>query len=159
MSIWSLTYQQSVFKRYHSGKHFSGFLPTRWRQNSTGIDMKQSYVTVAPCIVKVKITTTGNTDNAFDCCRVERQKLRILTLPVEHAVRGLCNGRVSVRPSVCSVNRQQQRRPTSLLLSAGGISRSMAGTPAPHAGSVMLRAEVRGSTHFIVIIIDIFRVA
>jgi len=101
MSIWSLTYQQSVFKRYHSGKHFSGFLPTRWRQNSTGIDMKQSYVTVAPCIVKVKITTTGNTDNAFDCCRVERQKLRILTLPVEHAVRGLCSGRVSVRPSVC----------------------------------------------------------
>ena len=25
MSIWSLTYQQSVFKRYHSDKHFSEF--------------------------------------------------------------------------------------------------------------------------------------
>jgi len=37
--------------------------------------MKQSYVTVTPCIVKVKIITTGNTDNAFDCCRVERQKI------------------------------------------------------------------------------------
>jgi len=24
MSIWSLTYQQSVFKRYHSDKQFSG---------------------------------------------------------------------------------------------------------------------------------------
>ena len=33
MSVWSLTYQQSVFKRYHSDKHFSEFLPTRWRQN------------------------------------------------------------------------------------------------------------------------------
>jgi len=45
MPIWSLTYQQSVFKRYHSDKHFLGFLPTRWRQKSTGIDMEQNYVT------------------------------------------------------------------------------------------------------------------
>jgi len=35
MSTWSLTYQQSVFKRYHSDKYFSEFLPTRWRQKST----------------------------------------------------------------------------------------------------------------------------
>ena len=35
------TYQQSVFKRYHRGKHFSEFSPTRWRQKSTGIDMKE----------------------------------------------------------------------------------------------------------------------
>ena len=27
-----LAYQQSVFKRYRSDKHFSEFLPTRWRQ-------------------------------------------------------------------------------------------------------------------------------
>ena len=27
MSIWSLTYQQSVFKRYHSDKHFSDLNP------------------------------------------------------------------------------------------------------------------------------------
>ena len=33
-------------KRYHSDKHFSEFLPTRWRQKSTGIDMEQNYVTV-----------------------------------------------------------------------------------------------------------------
>ena len=34
MSLWSLTYWQSVFKRHHSDKHFSqSFLPTRWRQN------------------------------------------------------------------------------------------------------------------------------
>jgi len=50
MSIWSLTYQQSVFKRYHSDKHFSEFLPTRWRQKSTRIDMEQHYVTVTLCI-------------------------------------------------------------------------------------------------------------
>ena len=50
MSIWSLTYQQSVFKRYHSDKHFSEFLPTRWQQKSTRIDMEQHYVTVTLCI-------------------------------------------------------------------------------------------------------------
>jgi len=36
----TLTYQESVFKRYHSDEHFSEFLPTRWRQKSTGIDME-----------------------------------------------------------------------------------------------------------------------
>ena len=30
--ILSATYQQSVLKRYHSDKHFSRFLPTRWRR-------------------------------------------------------------------------------------------------------------------------------
>ena len=49
MSTWS-TYQQNVFKRYHSDKHFSEFLPTKWRQKSTGIDMELNYVTVTPCI-------------------------------------------------------------------------------------------------------------
>ena len=49
-STWSLTYQQSVFKRYHSEKHYSEFLPTRRRQQSTGIDMEQNYVTVTLCI-------------------------------------------------------------------------------------------------------------
>ena len=41
-----MIYQLSIFKRYHSGKHFSEFLPRRWRQKSTGIDMEQKYVTV-----------------------------------------------------------------------------------------------------------------
>jgi len=50
MSIWSLTYQQSVFKRYHSYKHFSEFLPTRWRQKSTGVDTEQNDATVTLCI-------------------------------------------------------------------------------------------------------------
>ena len=51
ISIWSLTYQQSVFKRYHGDKHFSEFLPTRWRQKSTGINMEHNYVTISLCIV------------------------------------------------------------------------------------------------------------
>jgi len=51
MSIWQLTYKQSVFKRYHSDKHLSEFLPTRWRQKLTGIDTEQNYVTVTVCIV------------------------------------------------------------------------------------------------------------
>ena len=50
MSIWSLTDQQSVFKCYHSDKHFSQFLPTRWRQKWTWIDMQQNYITVTRCI-------------------------------------------------------------------------------------------------------------
>jgi len=50
MSIWSPTYQQSVFKRHHTDKHFSEFLPTRRRQKSTGIDMEQNYVTVTLCV-------------------------------------------------------------------------------------------------------------
>jgi len=49
MSIRSLTYRQSVFKHYHSDKHLSEFLPTRWRQKSTGKDMGQNYVTVTLC--------------------------------------------------------------------------------------------------------------
>ena len=53
MSLWSLTYQQSVFKCYHSDihVHFSEFLTTRWWQKSTGIDIEQNYVTVTPCIM------------------------------------------------------------------------------------------------------------
>jgi len=51
LSTSSLTYQQSAFKRYHSAKHFSEFLPTRWRQKSTGIDMEPNYVTVTLCII------------------------------------------------------------------------------------------------------------
>ena len=35
---------------YHSDKHFSEFLPTRWWQKSTGIDTEQDYVTVNLCI-------------------------------------------------------------------------------------------------------------
>ena len=46
MPIRSLTYQQSVFKRYHSDKYFSEFLPTKWRRKPAGIDMEQNYVTV-----------------------------------------------------------------------------------------------------------------
>jgi len=46
-----MTYQQIVFKRYHSDKHFSDFLPTRWRQKSTGMDMEhENNVTVILCI-------------------------------------------------------------------------------------------------------------
>jgi len=49
MSPWSLTYQQSLFKRYRSDKHFSEFLSTRWRQKSTGIDTERNYVAVTLC--------------------------------------------------------------------------------------------------------------
>jgi len=51
MSIRSLTYQRSVFKCYHSEKHLSEFLPTRWRQKSAGIDREQNYVTYRPMYI------------------------------------------------------------------------------------------------------------
>ena len=46
----SPTCRQSAFKRCHSDEHFSEFLPTRWRQKSTGIDMEQNDVTVGLCM-------------------------------------------------------------------------------------------------------------
>ena len=49
MSVWSLTCQQSVFKRYHSGK-FLRVLPTRWRRKPASIGMDRNYVTVTLCI-------------------------------------------------------------------------------------------------------------
>jgi len=42
--------QSKRIYRYHSDKHFSEFLPTRWRRKSTGIDEEQNYVTVTLCI-------------------------------------------------------------------------------------------------------------
>ena len=48
----------TLFKRYHSDKHFSGFLPTRWRQQSTGTDMEQNYVTVSHPMY-INVVNTG----------------------------------------------------------------------------------------------------
>ena len=45
-----IDYRQSVFKRNHSDKHLSEFLPTTWQQKSISIDMEQNYVTVTLCI-------------------------------------------------------------------------------------------------------------
>jgi len=46
MSIWSVTYQQRVFKHYHSGKHFSKF----YLQDGGKNQPQQNYVTVTLCI-------------------------------------------------------------------------------------------------------------
>ena len=52
MSIWSLTYQQSVLA-LSQWQTCLRVLPTRWRQKSTDIDMEQNYVTVTLCICRV----------------------------------------------------------------------------------------------------------
>jgi len=39
-----------LFKRYHTDKHVSQILPTRWRQKSTGINMEQNCVNVTLCM-------------------------------------------------------------------------------------------------------------
>ena len=54
--ISDLPTKRIYFKRYHRDKHFSDFLPTRWRKKSTGIDMEQNHVTVTLCILAVKPT-------------------------------------------------------------------------------------------------------
>jgi len=64
-STWSPTHRQSVFKRYHSDVHFSRVLPTRWRQKSTGTDMKENYVPVALCINSVGATALRD---RWDAC-------------------------------------------------------------------------------------------
>ena len=59
MSIWSLTYQQSVSKLYQSDRHLSHiFLPTKWRQKSAGMDVEQNYVTVTLYIVRMRYYIT-----------------------------------------------------------------------------------------------------
>ena len=40
------------------------------------------------------------------------------TARMQYAQQGLCNGRESVRLSVCPIDRQRQRRPAGLLLSS-----------------------------------------
>jgi len=52
MVSWSLTYQQNVFRKYHSRPNrFLSGLPTRWRRKTAGVDMKQNYVTVTLCVM------------------------------------------------------------------------------------------------------------
>ena len=70
-------YQQSVFKRYHSDKHFSQFLPTRRRQKSAGTNMEQNYVTVTPPIatyiawtVCVSVSLAQGTITVLDGARI-----------------------------------------------------------------------------------------
>ena len=64
-----------------------------------------------------------------------------LTQPAEYAEQGLCNGRASVHLSVCPIDRQQQRRPASLLLSAGVCSRYRSIAAVANAGSLLLIAD------------------
>ena len=42
MSIWSLNYQQSVFKSYHGDRYFSELYLQDGGKKSTGIDIKKS---------------------------------------------------------------------------------------------------------------------
>jgi len=45
-ALKALTYQQNVFKRYHSDRHFSEFYLQDGGKKSTGIDMERNYVIV-----------------------------------------------------------------------------------------------------------------
>jgi len=56
MSMGFLTYQQSVFKRYHSDEHFSEFCPQNGGKQTTGIDT-ENYVTVTLCLPAVIVST------------------------------------------------------------------------------------------------------
>jgi len=90
---------KSVFKCYRSDEHFRE-LPTRRRQNSTGTNWRHWHPVYSQAVTHL----------------------------VQYAVtQASWNGRdSSVRPSVCPVDRQQQRRPAGLLLSAGSRYRSIA---------------------------------
>ena len=55
MFIRSLTYQQSAFKRCHSGKHFSQSFYLQDGGKNQLTDMEQNYATVALCIVSPRM--------------------------------------------------------------------------------------------------------
>ena len=103
--------------------------------------------------------------------------LPLLTQVAYYAEQGLCNGRASVRPSVCPIDRQQQRWPEGLLqsaLRAEDVDRQLP-PPAPrtscrcaqlqwrrsrrrrsaaNASSVMLTADWQGWTQTCLILLD-----
>ena len=56
-----MTCHQSVFKRYHSDKHFSEFLPERRRQKSTGRDKKHK----CHCRPMYNKSTTNRTNGVW----------------------------------------------------------------------------------------------
>ena len=58
-SVWSLSCQQSVFQRYHSEKHLSRVLPTRWRRKPASIEI------------------TSLSPYVFQCCRLWRTKMKM----------------------------------------------------------------------------------
>ena len=90
---------------------------------------------------RYKLFARGSIDAVYGC----QYCSSLLTLFAQYAVQGLCSGRMSVRPSVCLSSRST----SAACLSLGTSSRYRpitAGARAAAAGSVMLRAEVRGST-------------
>jgi len=77
----------------------------------------------------------------------------LLRFTRSHSMRGKRHKTVecpSVRLSVCPVDRQQQRRPTGLLLRSGAGSRhrSIAAAAARHAGRVNFGPTARRCTSF-----------
>ena len=104
---------KSVLKVLPQWRTFPRVLPTRWRQNSTGTNWRHCYPMYSQAVTHL----------------------------VQYAVtQASWNGRdSSVRPSVCPVDRQQQRRPAGLLLSSGACSRYRsvaAAAAARHTGRV-----------------------
>ena len=97
-----MTWEQGVFKRYHSDKHFSQFFPTRRRQKSTGIDADQNCIAVALCILFRYLRCLMSVDGvcvqsdlkwllllcfpccrALPCCRLKPPRL-VAARPPEH---------------------------------------------------------------------------
>ena len=67
-----MTYQQSVFKRHHSDKHFLEFYLQDGGKKSTGIDMEQNYVTVTVYIHPTALyhgTPHKATAITSECCK------------------------------------------------------------------------------------------
>jgi len=64
-----MTCQQSVFKRYHSDKHFSQFYLQYGGKNQLArIDMEQNYVAVTLCIVPFASHQLESTNSSVNSC-------------------------------------------------------------------------------------------
>ena len=90
MSIWSPTYQQSIFESYHNDKHSSEFLLRKWRQKSTGIDMEQNYVTVTLCV--------AHNNRESQCAAISRPWINVFQMLPKLSVAGdlSCSSRQTV---------------------------------------------------------------
>jgi len=96
--------------------------------------------------ILVQQAKTGQSSGVDDVSTSPYFVLDFLLLLALPAQQGLCNGRASVRPSVCPIDRQQQRRPAGLLLSALRARDRSTAAGAVHAAGTGAQHQMRAAS-------------
>ena len=123
-----------------------------WWTTKRRIKSWKSYRTHSNIIISNQNTqhsnVTGNRNATKQCSQQINKTVviitRLLTLPAWYTVQCLCNGQVSARPSVPLTDIHRMPQPGRGW--TADIDRLATGARVAAAGSVMLRAEVWGST-------------